>query len=282
MPKTSLEKRRIVRKLHQISSLCLALLGGAYGSQLMAGPIYLRAQANSYDQNLPNNPDDTGEIAGPAFASSGPFSDFGGTFYSKSYAKYDPVVGPALGTFSDMTNTFALFQSFALAQAWWSNTFTVTGAIPITFNVGIHLSADAHSIKSPGSPSNLGAQATVAMTGTGAAAGLTISGVTSNTESLSIDTAVWQQATFNPGDVVTVGGTLFSAGTAQLGSATVAALSTGLFALQVLTEGGGYTTPNGVVFLTSFPQPVPLPATVWLFATAFGLLAPWVKRKAAA
>ena len=79
--------------------------------------------------------------------------------------------------------------------------------------------------------------------------------------------------TYNPGDVVTVGGTFDSDATAQLESATVAALNTGLFALQVLTPGGGYTTPDGVVFLTSFDTAAPEPATFALCALGcLGLL----------
>jgi hypothetical protein len=80
--------------------------------------------------------------------------------------------------------------------------------------------------------------------------------------------------TFNVGDVVTLGGDLTTNASAQGGTATADAFSTGLFALQILTPGGGYTTENDMVFATSFDvfAAVPEPETYLMVLTGLGLL----------
>ncbi|HEV2447749.1 MAG TPA: PEP-CTERM sorting domain-containing protein, partial [Candidatus Sulfopaludibacter sp.] len=60
-----------------------------------------------------------------------------------------------------------------------------------------------------------------------------------------------------------IGADLTAQTQAQQGYATADASSTGLFSLQVLTPGGGYTSQGGVVFATSFSA-APEPGTLAL------------------
>lgn len=251
-----------------ISGFAIALLALASAANLRADP-YVRVLVYAYDQNSGNGSIDTGQIAGPlAIAESGPFSDFGGSFDAKAYATYG-----ILGAYSRSTNTYPLYQSFTPAEAWWSDTFTVTGApnTQVTFNFGLHLDDALSAVKYPGFPDNLGAVAVAQLHGMGAAAGLAINDSVSNSgANLAADRTVWKLATFNVGDVVTVGADLYTDASAQGGTATADAYSTGRFAMEVVTPGGGYNTANGVVFTTSF---VPEPSTYALLGFgALGLL----------
>jgi hypothetical protein len=229
--------------------LAFALLMLASASQVMAA-AYVRAQAYAYDQNL-GDPHDTGQIAGPlALAESGPLADFGGSFHSKARATYG-----ALGNYSTSDNTYPLYQSFGVAESWWVDTFTVTGTpgTQVTYNLGFHLDDALSATEYPNAPSNLGAQAVAHLDGIGAAAGLSIHDEVTNLGSnLAANRTVWKAATFTVGDIVTVGCDFYTHATAQDGTATANAYSTALFALQVVTPGGGYMTENGVVFAPSF------------------------------
>ncbi len=168
--------RHISRFTSVVFGLATALLASASASTVMA-TTYVRALAAAYDQNTAFNTQDTGQIAGPlAFAQSGPFADYGGSFYAKAYAQFDPLLGPVLGTYSTVNNTYPLYQAFTPAEAWWSETFTVTGTpgTQVSFNLGFRLHDTLSGTKYPGFPDNLGVQAVAYLNGTGAAAGLSI------------------------------------------------------------------------------------------------------------
>jgi hypothetical protein len=259
-----------------VSGLATAILASIGTSGVMATP-YVRALTAAYDQNTGFNVQDTGQIAGPlGFAESGPFADpfvpIGNTFHAKAYALFTPS-GPELGAYSTVDNNVPLFQAETPAEAWWSATLTVTGTpgTQVTFNLGIHLADALSGIVYPGFPSNLGVEAVADLIGTGAYAGLSIH---DSLVSPAASKTVWKLMTFNVGDVVTLGGDLTTNASAQGGTATADAFSTGLFALQILTPGGGYTTENDMVFATSFDvfAAVPEPETYLMVLTGLGLL----------
>ncbi len=242
---------------------------------------FIRAYAQAYDQNTGSNVSDTGQIAGPlATAESGPFADFGGTFHAKAFAQLTPGMGPMLGSFSAMTNTYPLFQSIALAKAWWSEVVTIGGTpgTQVSFNLGFRLSDTLTAAIYPGYANNLGAQAEAQFDGTGALSGLSIH---DDYYAPAAIKTVWRTMTFNAGDIVTFGASLYTIATAQGAEATADAYSTGLFAMKLLTPGGGYTTDNGLVFLTSFDAlpPVPEPATWALLIAGCGLLVASLRRR---
>jgi hypothetical protein len=248
--------RHISRITWVVFGLATTLLASAGASTVMAA-TYVRALAAAYDQNTAFNTQDTGQIAGPlAFAQSGPFADYGGSFYAKAYAQFDPLLGPVVGAYSTVNNTYPLYQAFTPAEAWWSETFTVTGTpgTQVSFNLGFHLHDTLSGTNYPGFADNLGVQAVAYLNGTGAAAGLSIHDLLTSPAATK---TVWHMATFNVGDVVTLGGDLYTDATAQGGTATADGYSTGLFALKIETPGAGYTTENGTVFATSFSVPVP-------------------------
>jgi hypothetical protein len=85
--------------------------------------------------------------------------------------------------------------------------------------------------------------------------------------------------TENVGAYFDVGADLTAQTQAQQGYATADASSTGLFSMQVLTSGGGYSSPGGLVFATSLDT-MPEPGTI-VPAALGGLLllaAAWRKR----
>ena len=247
-----------------IGGLVIALaFGGA--PRPTAATTYIRAQTAAYDQNTGYNVSDSGQIAGPhATAESGPITDYGGTFHSKAFADWTGGSSPTLGVLSEMTNTYPLYQSFTPAQAWWSLTFTPGGApagTQVSYSVGLYLHDNLSSTIYPGFPNNLGAQAVVDYTGTGALSGF---GIHDNSLAPASNHIVWSTITLTSGQSVTLGATMASNATAQGGEATADAFSTGYFALRALTPGATYTTDNGVVFLSSFDSltgSVPEPST---------------------
>ncbi len=222
----------------------------------MATP-YVRAQVAAYDQNTGFNVQDSGQIAGPlAFVESGPFVDFGSSFHAKAYAQFNPLSGPSLGAYSTVDNTYPLYQAFTPANAWWDDTFTVTGTpgTQVTFNVGMQLHDALSAIKYPGYPDNLGAQAVADLSGIGVFAGLSIH---DDASLPAANTTVWNVVTYNVGTILEMGGYLSTDATAQGGTATADAFSTARFAIDILTPGGGYTAESGMVFPTSFIVPEP-------------------------
>lgn len=269
-----------MRAIGLIGFSALAFVGTVTSASASA---YVRAQTAAYDQNTGFNVSDSGSIAGPlATAESGPFSDFGGTFHSKAYAQYNDSLGAALGVLSEMTNTYPLYQSQTPANAWWGLTMTVLGApgTQVTFNEGLQLHDTVTANRYPGAPDNLGAEATVFYDGTGALAGLSLHD--SSQAPLAVKT-VWRTVTYNVGDVLNFGAYLNSNATAQDGAATADAYSTGLFALQVVTPGGDYSTENGVRFLTSFDASagVPEPSTWTVLIGGFGMAGAVLRRRRA-
>ena len=267
-----------MRSIQLIACSALALVGITTSA---SGQAYVRAQTAAYDQNTGFNVSDSGAIAGPlATAESGPFSDFGGTFHSKAYAQYSVALGASLGVLSEMTNTYPLFQSQTPANAWWGLTLTVLGApgTQVTFNEGLQLHDMVTATRYPGAPDNLGAVATVSYDGTGALAGLSLHD--SSQAPLAVRT-VWRTVTYNVGDALNFGAYLYSNASAQDGEARADAYSTGLFALQVVTPGGDYSTENGVRFLTSFDAGagVPEPSTWTFMIGGFGLAGAALRRR---
>jgi len=264
-----------------VSGLAVALLALANSPDVLATP-YVRALTAAYDQNTGYNVQDTGQIAGPmAFAESGPFVDGGSSFHAKAYAQFDSSSGPSLGAYSWVDNTYPLAQAFTPADAWWGDTFTVTGApgTQITFNVGMQLHDALSAIKYLGYPDNLGAQAVAYLDGTGVFGGLAIH---DDSSAPAANKTVWQSVTYNVGTVLGMGGHLSTDATAQGGTATADAFSTALFAIEVVTPGGGYTTESGMVFATSFSVPEPSTYSLLLIGlAAWGLFARCRKQIAA-
>lgn len=242
---------------------------------------FVRAQTAAYDQNTGFNVSDSGAISGPlATAESGPYSDFGGTFHAKAYAQFGAAPGPSLGVLSEMTNTYPLYQSQTPANAWWGLTLTVLGApgSQVTFNEGLQLHDTITAIRYPGSPDNLGAQASVSFDGTGALVGLSLHD--SSQAPLPAKT-VWRTVTYNVGDTLNFGAYLSSNASAQDGAATADAYSTGLFALQVVTPGGDYSTDNGARFLTTFGGggAVPEPSAWSILIVGFAMAGAGLRRR---
>jgi hypothetical protein len=256
-----------------ISGLAITILAASLTN--VSAATYVRAQTAAYDQNTGFNVSDSGQIAGPlATAESGPFADFGGTFHSMAYAEYSSLLGASLGARSVMTNTYPLYQSFTPAQAWWSLSFTPTGAsgTQVSYMAGFQLHDLVSATRYHSEPSNLGALATVDYVGTGALAGLALH---DSSSSPAGSKTLWRMLTFNVGEAVNFGATLSTGATAQDGEAMADAFTTGFFALQVLTPGGGYTTDNGVRFLTSFDGPtgaVPEPSTWAMLILGFAAI----------
>ena len=260
-----------------VSGVAVALLALASSSELIAAPPYVRALVAAYDQNTGFNVHDSGQIAGPlAFVESGPFVDFGSSFHAKAYAKLDPLLGPSLGAYSTVDNTYPLYQAFTPADAWWSDTFTVGGTpgTQITFKVGIQLHDALSAIKYPGYPSNLGAQAVASLDGSGLFGGLSIH---DDASMPAANKSVWMLVTYDAGTILQMGGHLSTDATAQGGTATADAFSTAQFAIEILTPGGGYSTESGMVFATSFT--VPEPETYVLLLTGLGLLGFGTRRR---
>ena len=264
-----------------ISGLVIVVLALAGAPQLMAG--YVRVLTAAYDQNTGFNVHDTGQIANLASAESGPFADFGSSFDARAYARFDPFLGPVMGAYSANDNTVPINQGITPAQAWWGVTFTVTGApgTQVTYNVGLRLN---DALSAVAYPNGLGAETFANLDGTGALAGLFVHDtVTSLASNLAPNREIWTSKTYNSGDVVTVGATLYTEADAQGGIAIAAAYSTGLFALQVVTPGGGYTTDNGAVFQNSFASDTPEPAAFGLGAIGcLGLLLASARKSRAA
>ena len=270
-------RRCRMRLIHLLACSSLALLGMTTSASSAA---FVRAQTAAYDQNI-GAYSDSGMIAGPlATAESGPLSDFGGTFHSKAFAQYSTALGTSLGVLSEMTNTYALFQSQTPANAWWGLTMTVLGApgTQVTFNQGLQLHDTLTAIRYPGAPDNLGAEASVFYDGTGALAGLSLH---DRTQAPLATKTVWRTVTYNVGDVLNLGAYLTSNASAQLGEAKADGYSTGLFALQVVTPGGNYSTENGVRFLTSFGPAagVPEPSAWTLLIGGFGMAGGVLRRR---
>jgi hypothetical protein len=241
---------------------------------------FVRAVVAAYDQNTGFNVHDSGQIAGPlAFVESGPFVDYGSSFHAKAYAQFSPS-GPSLGAYSTVDNTFPLYQAFTPADASWQDTFTVIGTpgTQVTFNVGIQLHDTLTAIKYPGYPDNLGAQAVADLTGVGLFGGLKIH---DDTSFPAANTIVWKSVTYDVGTTLDMGGDLATDATAQGGTATADAFSTGLFAIDTLTPGGGYTTGSGMVFATSFATAaVPEPSTLLMSSLILGMLgAVWLFKR---
>ena len=280
--------RQALRNRLAISGLALTVLAVAGPS---AASPYVQALTAAYDQNTGFNVSNSGQVAGPlATAESGPFHDdvhngaqvLPNSFHAKAFAEWDAVFGPKLGTLSEVSNTFPLYQAFTPAEAKWSETFTVLGTpgTQVSFMAGIHLHDLVSDTIFPNYPDNLGAVATVDYVGMGAFRSLQLHD--SSRAQIFVKT-VWQQFTYNVGDVVTVGFDLSSDATAQGGAATADAFSTGYFALHVLTAGGGYTTENGGRFLDSFDGlnggGVPEPETYALLILGFGVLGAALRRR---
>lgn len=268
-----------------LAIICLAVAGPSGAS------AYVQALTAAYDQNTGFNVSNSGQVAGPlATAESGPFNDdvhngaqvLPNSFHAKAFAEWDAAFGPKLGVLSEVRNTFPLYQAFTPAEALWSETFTVLGTpgTQVSFMAGIHLHDLVSDSIFPGYPNNLGAVATVDYVGMGAFRGLQLHD--SSLAPIFVKT-VWQQVTYNVGDVVTVGFDLSSEATAQGGAATADAFSTGYFALHVLTAGGGYATENGGRFLDSFDGlpdgGVPEPETYALLIMGFGILGAALRRR---
>ena len=261
-----------------VSGVALALLVSACSSRLMAG-TFVRALVAAYDQNTGFNVHDSGPIAGPlAFVESGPFVDFGSSFHAKAYAQFQPLAGPSLGAYSTVDNTFPLYQAFTPADAWWQDTFTVTGTpgTQVTYNVGIQLHDTLTATKYSGYPSNLGAEAVADLNGVGLFGGLSI-----HDDALlpAANTIVWKSVTYDVGTILDMGGHLATDASAQGGTATADAFSTARFAIDTVTPGGGYTTGSGMVFANSFAA-VPEPSTLLMSSMILGMLgAVWLFKR---
>lgn len=259
-----------------VSRLMLALLVSASSSQVMAA-FYVRALTAAYDQNTGFNVVDTGQIPGPrAEAESGPFFDVGSSFHARAWAQLDLLSGPSMGAYSTVDNTVPILQAFTPANAWWGVSFTVTGTpgSQVTYNVGIQLHDALSAIKYPGYPGNLGAEASADLVGNGLFSGLSIH---HNSSFPTANKTVWKLVSYDVGSIVQMGALLTTSASAQGGTATADAFSTALFAIDVLTPGGGYTTENGMVFLTAFS--VPEPETYALLLTGLLLLGFVAQRK---
>lgn len=236
-----------------------AFLAVTAASQLSANSFVL-ASANAYDQfgGGAGNTGNSAPVPGPvAIADSGIYTDgVGNVIDAKALATYGHLSG-----YASSSNPLPQFQGFAISDAQWSDTFTVTGigGGPVNILIGMYLD---DSLSGSG-----GVQGWANLDGIGDVNdmfihdSITTRGTTGYTDGPKV---VYETKPFAIGEVVTVGEDLSTVAGPQGGSTTVDAYNTALFSLQVLTPGGGYTSENGFVFATSFDSAAPEPGTLTL------------------
>jgi len=202
-----------------------------------------------------------------AYEISGPFTDnylySGGSQYAEGWSSANTA--GVLKAFSQVNATTPIPEVFADGHSYWGATIQATcdpnvpgtvsapscSAGSVTFHFGLQL----HDTLIAGNYGQYGGGAFVNYDGAGALASLAIHD--GNPHPAGLITR-YLDVTVPVGTYLDIGADLTAQTQAQQGYATADASSTGLFSLQVLTPGGGYTTQGGVVFAASFntaPEP---------------------------
>jgi len=210
---------------------------------------------------------------------SGPFTDqypgSNGSQYAEGWSSATNL--GVLRAFSQVDATTPIPEVVADGHSYWGATLQATcdpnvpGTLTtpsclstgqVEYDFGIRLD-DALTA---GNYGQYGGGAFVNYTGAGVIASMFIHDATPHpASSTTIHFYVYE----NVGAYFDVGADLTAQSQAQQGFATADASSTGLFSMQVVTPGGGYTSQGGVVFATSLDT-VPEPGTI--VAAALGCL----------
>ena len=211
---------------------------------------------------------DTGQVAGPTSGSAGPTTDGFQSAYSFGSADFGILRG-----FSTATAPNAFVEPQTQLVAEWEDTihvFSPGGLLPdgtpVTVFLSLHLSDVLTSVPVVGGYTGSNAAAT--LDGLGADAGLFIHDVFDNPPTPSTISGLYDTTV---GADLLIGAILTSNAGPQNALATADASNTGLFAMNILTDGASYTSASGTIYATSIVEPAPEPGTIWLagFALVF-------------
>jgi hypothetical protein len=235
--------------LKPVVQITLLFVGSAFS--LAAG--YIQATAHAYDGYVDGGDSDSGAVGGPlATAVSGPITDSRGggsqDMYAESYAEFG-----TLGGYSAVDDTSALPQPYAVSTARWIDTITVTGtpgtSVSYLLSIGLHDSLSGSTY-----PNGYGPQGWAYLDGQYTMSALTLHDNLSSTVGGS--TTASGIYTFLVGTQFDIGEDLSVVASAQAAKATIDAYSTADFALQVLTQSGGYESESGTIYATTLsPEP---------------------------
>jgi len=268
-----------MRNLIRLISCAALLLACAAVREARASGISAWVQATSSACICNGLPWDVGSSAnsgqlsqGFVSETSGPFTDnypgSNGSQYADGWSSADDL--GTLKAFSQVDATVPIPEVQADGHSYWGATLLATCAPPascpggVTFDAAIEL----HDTLVAGNYGQYGGGSFVNYTGAGEIATLFIHDAADQpAATLTLD----YQFTVPVGTYFDIGADLTAQTQAQEGFATADASSTGLFALDVLTPGGGYVG-SGAPFATSFSTGAPEPGTTAMAALGCGML----------
>ncbi len=250
-------QRRRLLKSRVLPIVALAFAGACQ----MTADSYVLASANAYDAfgGGAGNTGNSAPVAGPTVsADSGIYNDAarGNTnFEAKSFASYGLLRG-----YATADSPSPQFQGFSISDAKWVIDFVVNGpGSTVTYNFGVDLDDTLSGTGGIQGWANVDGQ--YDLNDMSIHDSITTRNTTGYTDGSKI---LWETKTFAVGSEHTIGFDLSTVAGPQGGTTTADAYNTALFAMQVVTPGGGYTTANGVVFADSFQPEAPEPSTLAL------------------
>jgi hypothetical protein len=218
---------------------------------------------------------DTGQISGPSSGSVGPTVVGSESAYSFGSADFGVLRG-----FSTATSTNPFLMPQTQLNALWEDTIHVLSPVglpdgtPATIFLTLHLSDTLTSVPFVAGVSNSNAWAY--LDGLGANAGIFVHDAFDTPEAANISILY---NTLVGADVL-IGASLQTNAGPQNAFATADGSNTGLFAMNILTEGVSYTSASGTVYATSIVEPTPEPGTMSLMGIT--LLVALYRRRAGA